>query len=191
MKMFVYPGAGHQPLPWVAESVSSQEEAELIVAPTEVGIRLARASPIPVLLVPAVTRDRELRTALVPLDGSPFAEAALVLARAFPRVILVRATEIPVFVRRDLLDREVVQEELGEEELYLRRVAESLVGCEVVCRAIDAMPDEAILAAEDEADVIVMATHGRSGLSRMLLGSVAEKVARSASCPVLLVNPDR
>ena len=41
-----------------------------------------------------------------------------------------------------------------------------------------------------KADVIVMGTHGRSGLPYILLGSVAEKVARAASCPVLTVRPE-
>jgi nucleotide-binding universal stress UspA family protein len=40
------------------------------------------------------------------------------------------------------------------------------------------------------ADLIVMGTHGRSGLPHMLLGSVAEKVVRTASCPVLTVRPE-
>lgn len=50
-------------------------------------------------------------------------------------------------------------------------------------------PDEIVwLAAHLEADVIVMATHGRRGLKRMLLGSVAEKVMRIAGCPVFVVR---
>ncbi|HUG93822.1 MAG TPA: universal stress protein [Planctomycetaceae bacterium] len=44
-------------------------------------------------------------------------------------------------------------------------------------------------ARETEADLIVMGTHGRSGLAHMLLGSVAEKVVRKAPCPVLTVRP--
>ena len=39
-------------------------------------------------------------------------------------------------------------------------------------------------------DVVIMATHGRAGLKRLLLGSVAEKVVRHAACPVLTVNPE-
>jgi len=46
-------------------------------------------------------------------------------------------------------------------------------------------------AAEIGADLIVMGTHGRRGVSRLLLGSVAESVARTAPCPVLLVRKDR
>ena len=41
-----------------------------------------------------------------------------------------------------------------------------------------------------QADVIVIGTHGRSGLPHMLLGSVAEKVSRMASCPVLTIRPE-
>jgi len=46
-------------------------------------------------------------------------------------------------------------------------------------------------AAELDADLIIMGTHGRRGFSRWMLGSVAESVARTASCPVLLVRVDR
>jgi universal stress protein A len=46
------------------------------------------------------------------------------------------------------------------------------------------------LAAEEHAAMIVMGTQGRSGLERLLLGSVAERVIRRASCPVLTVRPD-
>ena len=41
-----------------------------------------------------------------------------------------------------------------------------------------------------QADMIVIGTHGRSGLPHMLLGSVAEKVVRTASCPVLTIRPE-
>jgi nucleotide-binding universal stress UspA family protein len=41
-----------------------------------------------------------------------------------------------------------------------------------------------------QADMIVIGTHGRSGLPHMLLGSVAEKVLRTASCPVLTIRPE-
>jgi nucleotide-binding universal stress UspA family protein len=52
-------------------------------------------------------------------------------------------------------------------------------------------PHEQIVgAAQDEkADVIVIGTHGRTGVNRMLLGSVAERVVRLAPCPVLTVRP--
>jgi nucleotide-binding universal stress UspA family protein len=46
------------------------------------------------------------------------------------------------------------------------------------------------VAAEERADLIVMGTQGRTGLDRLLLGSVAERVVRQAPCPVLTVRPD-
>jgi nucleotide-binding universal stress UspA family protein len=52
-------------------------------------------------------------------------------------------------------------------------------------------PADQILAAarEWEADVIVIGTHGRSGISRLVLGSTAESVVRHAPCPVLIIRP--
>ncbi|HEU4730207.1 MAG TPA: universal stress protein [Kofleriaceae bacterium] len=59
-------------------------------------------------------------------------------------------------------------------------------------RVVDDDPRDAILKAAREvhADLIVIGTHGRRGLSRMLLGSVAEAVLRRASCPVLAVREE-
>ena len=45
------------------------------------------------------------------------------------------------------------------------------------------------IAAEEGADYIVMSTHGRSGVRRFMLGSVADRVIRAASCPVVTVRP--
>lgn len=168
--------------------------------------RLLRAAPVPVLLVranpeaPLDWRQVEpptYRRMLIPLDGSPLSETALQFGQVVPlrpeRVTLVQASDIPVFLGRDLLDREVLTDILGESEEYLRSLsrAEELQGVEVRCQALDAMAWEAILelAEEGKVDLIVMATAGRSGLKRWLLGSVAEKVSRSAPCPLLLLNP--
>jgi nucleotide-binding universal stress UspA family protein len=56
---------------------------------------------------------------------------------------------------------------------------------------VEGHPGTAIVdaAASEHADIIVMATHGRGGLGRALLGSVADHVVRHAACPVLLVRP--
>jgi nucleotide-binding universal stress UspA family protein len=57
---------------------------------------------------------------------------------------------------------------------------------------LDAASEEiSQLAADLEADLVVVGTHGRRGLGRFLLGSVAEGVVRAAPCPVFVVRPKR
>lgn len=86
-------------------------------------------------------------------------------------------------------ERERIEEGLNE---YLEGVAERLrplaAGVQTVVRF--GQPAEEILsyAEEIEADLIAMCTHGRSGISRWVYGSVADKVLRGANCPVLLVR---
>jgi nucleotide-binding universal stress UspA family protein len=66
------------------------------------------------------------------------------------------------------------------------------VECEqVVDTMCTSIPDAVVAAAHKaEADLLVLNTHGRKGLSRLLLGSVAERVAREAPCEVLLLRPE-
>lgn len=72
----------------------------------------------------------------------------------------------------------------------LERVAPSLVGVVWTTHVRLAEPVQAIaqLAADLEVDLVVVGTHGRRGLARFLLGSVAEGVVRHAPCPVLVVR---
>ena len=67
--------------------------------------------------------------------------------------------------------------------------ADPAVKCEY--RLVIGSPASAIveMAEREHADMIVMATHGRTGLTRLLMGSVAEEVVRKATCPVLTVKP--
>ena len=63
-------------------------------------------------------------------------------------------------------------------------------GVPVVEKTLFGLPAEAILnmAEEEEVDLIAMTTHGRSGVSRWLFGSVAEQVLRNADCPLLVMR---
>lgn len=80
-----------------------------------------------------------------------------------------------------------------EAKTYLAGVSERLqnpkisIACEV---SVNENPADAIVEAEQEfnADLVAMATHGRGGLSRFALGSVADKVMRGGSVPVLMVR---
>jgi universal stress protein A len=78
-------------------------------------------------------------------------------------------------------------------ERSLKEIADKRLGDGVAYEIIvrQGIPETVILevAAELEADLIVMATHGRTGLAHFILGSVAESVIREADCPVLTIKP--
>ncbi|MEZ4502797.1 MAG: universal stress protein [Dehalococcoidia bacterium] len=89
---------------------------------------------------------------------------------------------------------EVVAAERSEADAHLEATRQRLLdggAVEVRTQILEGHPGSAIVDAARDlgADVIVMATHGRAGLGRALLGSVADHVVRHASCPVLLVRP--
>lgn len=131
---------------------------------------------------------------VVPLDGSALAEEILphvrkVLRRADSEVILVRAAVPP-----PLEDAMVVVEAtLSAAREYLRRVQDGLVeqGVRVTSRAYEGSAAGVILdvAEREAATMIAMATHGQTGLKRLLLGSVAENVLRRSPVPVLVARP--
>ena len=74
----------------------------------------------------------------------------------------------------------------------IERIGRELVSPQVACRSIVVQGDPAYqiaeLSAEEDADLIVIATHGRTGWRKVILGSVTEKVIRLAKCPVLSIR---
>jgi nucleotide-binding universal stress UspA family protein len=126
-----------------------------------------------------------LQTIVVATDGSSLAERALpcaeALARGGARILLVRA-----------VPRGAPREEAAEAKGYLAGIAERLraAGITADLAVPDGDPAAAILEAQRDvgADLIVMATHGRSGLGRWVYGSTAEAVLGAGSAPVLLVR---
>lgn len=136
-----------------------------------------------------------MKRILVPLDGSPLAEAILPVVEEWAKeeeaeVSLLRAVQ----AHRGLGDQtEAEVQALAEGEAYLKKVADRLErrGVKRVRWALwYDEPAHAIAeaAARNGADLISMATHGRGGLSRLLLGSVASGVVHSAQVPVLLIR---
>ncbi|MBI2528296.1 MAG: universal stress protein [Candidatus Rokubacteria bacterium] len=133
---------------------------------------------------------------LVPLDGSLLAEAAIKTAVEFARdgaaaVVLLRAAEAHTLPGADPTEAQVAV--VREAEEYLAAVAARLAGQGV--KGIETSvwygpPATAILEATrlQKVDLIVMTTHGRSGLGRLILGSVAESVLRGTATPVLLLR---
>ena len=141
-------------------------------------------------------------TIMVPLDGSSVAEGALEPAAELARLteselVLVRNQDVPESVvghpgKYPVL-HEVFEQEGQECELYLEKQAAPLraAGLQVRCQLLHGAKSWQVLAEAAEtmkADLIVLTSHGRSGVSRFLLGSVAEKLARVAPCPVLITG---
>ena len=137
------------------------------------------------------------KTILVPLDGSSLAEAALAPAMEIARendgkLILLRAAVAHTLPMADLTEAQV--EAVREAELYLTGAKARAAGGGVTDVDISVwygQPVEAIVEATRfrRADLIVMSSHGRSGVRRLVLGSVAESVLRMTTVPVLLIRP--
>lgn len=147
----------------------------------------------PVLLVgPHATPDRLLTgDIIVPLDGSPTSEHALGLAAAWGAdrtnrtwVVTVVSTAAETRREGDVLESGYVRNRAGHLHEQLDREVEYEV-------LHGGSPARALVdyAATLEAGLIVMSTHGRSGLRRIVMGSVAADVVRHAPCPVLLERP--
>ena len=135
---------------------------------------------------------------LVPLDGSMLAEAgmwtALDLAeKNGARVSLLRAAEAHALPGVDAVGAQVKAVREAEEYLaaVVRRLEKKGFG-RVETHVWYAPAAAAIVeaAASQKVDMIVMSTHGRSGLGRLILGSVAESVLRGTTTPVLIVRAD-
>ena len=155
------------------------------------------------------------RTILVPLDGSAFSEAALAhlpqVAGAETEVILLRvmertaapmpapastAAEVPTppTVTGAGAAGEATDKAFRDAEEFLEARADAVRGHVLAARVLvvgDADPAATIadVARTERVDLIAMATHGRSGVVRWLLGSVADTVLRSTQCPLLLIRP--
>ncbi len=141
------------------------------------------------------------RKILVPLDGSAFAEAALAHARTLAEctgaeIVLLRVTVQPVYeyaAPEPVFNRAVYEDTEAEASRYVQRIAAELSaeGFKVSAESCTGPVAETILdyAQEIRADLIVMSTHGRSGLARWFIGSIADKVVRAATLPVLLARP--
>jgi nucleotide-binding universal stress UspA family protein len=143
---------------------------------------------------------------LVPQDGSaydaPALDTALDLVGPGGEIVLVSVVEPPEHVQVDESGRRVLayldqQEEARTREArdYLVSIANNLAGGNVPIkmdvRVGDPTSGIAMAAADVHADLIVMATHGRTGVRRAVLGSVAGTVLRTVNTPVVLVHPNQ
>lgn len=134
---------------------------------------------------------------LVPVDGSAMSEAALAEARGLARsasstLLLLRAADAWAMPGTDMVDAQVIALRDAEEYLTVLKAKleeESVFGIETHVwygPAASAIVEAARLYM---VDLIVMSTHGRTGLGRLVFGSVAESVLRGTTVPILLVRP--
>lgn len=136
------------------------------------------------------------RTVLVPLDGSPLAESAVAHAtllahKSAMRLILLRVVPVPAIPNAEAFEDQTETRE--EATAYLAGLAARLTKngsqLQVETAVVDGDAAATLLeqARARQADLLVMATHGRSGIGRWLYGSVADDVLRHATIPVFLV----
>jgi nucleotide-binding universal stress UspA family protein len=142
---------------------------------------------------------------LVPLDGSKASEAILpyvtkLAASLGAGIVLLRVVTLPVLEIANtdfvppLSTSETSPDLYAQAEAYLERIALDYLpsDLQVSHHVMGGGVADAILedAAATEADLIAMSTHGRGGLARMVMGSVADEIVRRSHLPVLLIRPD-
>lgn len=169
---------------------------------------LVRSLEVPVLMIRPTEGPAgrpECEEILVPLDGSRRAEAALPPAMALAgllgaRLALLQAVDpVPLVLNPPTpyagsFDDRLSAIRRGEAKDYLEDIAAQVSAAGIAARPTAVLaptPLEAIRAAARAPDIglIAMATHGRGGLRRLVLGSVADKLVRSSELPVLVTRP--
>lgn len=169
--------------------------------------QVVRESPMPVFTIKHPEHECvedtetgiEVKTILFPTDFSEAAENALPyavsLAREFKaRLVLFHATEMPVVVP-DFAPETMAATGEGLEQQALEALeaaCKRVSGVEVEIRTSMGVAYKETAAAADavDADIVVLPTHGHTGIMHTLFGSVAEKIVRTAPCPVLTVRPE-
>jgi nucleotide-binding universal stress UspA family protein len=140
------------------------------------------------------------RRLLVPLDGSRTAAAVLPYARTIAKTLKLPVELLSVVDIGALAAHvshggaryfeTIIAGSVRISEQYLKRIANTFPDHEVKCTVEKGKAEDVIIVkAGSDATLTAMATHGRSGFNRLLLGSVAEKVLRGSSNPLLLIRP--
>jgi len=172
---------------------------------------LVRVSRVPILSlrpgepIPPIDHPPVFRHILIPLDGSALAEQILEPALALGDLMQAAYTLLHVVELFVLpsdasslyalhLDAQMTQAVQAERQRYLDDLAQRLRAGGRQVQTQTLLAPQAAMAILDAAqthgaDLVALATHGRSGLARLLIGSVADKVRRGADMPVLLYRP--
>lgn len=165
--------------------------------------RVIRISHVPVLLYRSTgdrIPDSHYKNVLIPLDGSRLSERILPHARRLVELFGTKVWFLHV-INTDLADSfAVLKEDMEQKEEDIietirnyfstleKRIKETGTSYELVIKKGNPAETICDFANENEMDLIAMSTHGHGGISRCLLGSVADKVVQSSSRPVLLIK---
>jgi nucleotide-binding universal stress UspA family protein len=179
---------------WALGSVTDK-----VVSATSTPVFVLRGSDMPV-----ATEPPAFKRILVPLDGSDFARQALSTAaelathmRADMHLLhaLPSLEEYPALVRASVTGpqfADAMQKSHTWAREHLAQAARDIQHAEVkvTTQVVKGYPAEVIIqtAAQQQSNLIVMATHGYSGLKRWALGSIADKVLHATSTPLVLVR---
>ncbi len=140
----------------------------------------------------------QIRKILCPIDFSPPSRNALRYANEFAKAMKAKITvmhviqpqPIPTDVNVPYIPTELELEQAAKEDIA--HLIRETISAGVLVEQVMAfgLPSECIVqqAKKDDVDIIILGTHGRSGLSRLLMGSTAENVIRHATCPILVVK---
>ena len=144
----------------------------------------------------------EIRRILAPTDFSELSKqglkSALELAQSFgAKLLLMHVVEPPPYPMEGIVPSHMGATLLDDLERQASHELSHMLAetpehrIEVARRVVVGIPHLKIVevAEEDKTDLIVMTTHGRTGLSHLVMGSVAEKIVRTAPCPVLTIRP--
>jgi universal stress protein A len=144
----------------------------------------------------------DIRHILAPTDFSELSnqglKSALELAQSFgAKLLLLHVVEPPSYPLEGIVPSHLGATLLDDLERQASREFAQMLPetqgskLDVARRVVVGIPYRKIVevAAGENADLIVMTTHGRTGLSHLVMGSVAEKIVRTAACPVLTIRP--
>lgn len=139
---------------------------------------------------------------VIPLDGSKLAEAVLPAAKSIAQARhgeLVLARIAPSLSFKEIIPPDELEELLVRYKQdcqdYLDSIAKPIQSEGIVVNTLLASGDQTAdqileVANFSHANLIAMSTHGHSGLQRLMIGSIADKIVHRATVPVLLVRPD-
>lgn len=159
------------------------------------GVRVELGPDESQLPVSDANREFSLKEILVPVDFTECTDKALSYALPFARqfgasLTLLHVVEPAVGAASEVALVNVCSDKEAQRKLAnMKARVEKQVKCQTVLRKGFAATEIIDVASERNCDLIILSTHGRTGLDRLISGSTSEKVVRRAGCPILVVRP--